>query len=134
MEPSEFVASNAFEKKLVEAQSGRLPTRDLISHLMQVDLYVPSASTVVQSGHGLTPMMFARNGEELMAVFTAIERIYRDRELFPFCLSMSGAKLISWMPHQYGIVINPGYRVGMEIPASGVRDIRRDFVPHAENP
>jgi hypothetical protein len=132
MTESDFVPKNPLEEKLVEAQNGRLPIRDLINYLLNVDVFIPTASIVEPTGEGFVPMVFERDGEELIAVFTAIERVDRYREKFQFCLSMSGAKLVSWMPQQYGIVVNPGYRVGIEIPANGVREICQEFVPPPE--
>lgn len=129
MEDSDFIAKNPLEEKLIAAQRGQLPTHDFISNLMKIDVYIPSASNVEASGQGFAPMLFARNGEVLMTVFTAMARINKYGEQFPFCISMTGAKLVSWMPPQYGIVVNPGYRVGLEIPAWGVQEILQEFAP-----
>ena len=46
----------------------------------------------------------------------------------PYCLTMKCHQLIQRAPHGFGIVINPGWEVGMEISAEGVVNIRRDFL------
>ena len=127
MANSDFTAENPFEELLVKAQSSLAPLRDLLSALMQTDVFIPSASKVERDGKGFKPMLFDKNGETLMAIFTAQDRIKKYASQFPFCLSMKGAKLVNWIAGRYGVVINPGYRVGLEIPASGVKEIHRDF-------
>jgi hypothetical protein len=127
MANADFTVENPLEELLVKAQRRLIPMRDLLVALMQADVFIPTASEVRPDSEGFAPMLFNRNGEALMAVFSATDRIKRYSPQFSYCLAMNGAKLVHWIPVQYGIVVNPGYQVGLEIPATGVKQIRQDF-------
>jgi hypothetical protein len=125
----DFVAANHLEELLAQAQTGVIPLSDFLAALMRAEVHIPSAEEIEPDAGALMPMFFDRGGESLVAAFTAKDRVKKYAHDFPFCLSMTGAKCFAWIPTQCGIVLNPGFRVGMEIPAKGVKDIVRDFAP-----
>ena len=122
-----FELRNDLERSLSDAQSGRIPVRVFLKELMNADLFVPSMSEVAADGDGFLPLVFHRENDSFIAVFTEITRIGECGGPADYCLAMRGNKLFAWIGKEYGIVINPGYSVGMEIPAAGVKEIWRDF-------
>ena len=123
MPESDFIAKNPLEQLLVKTQSGLLPFAEFLAAFMEATVFLPSNSEIKSDGSGFTPMLFDKFGELLMCVFTASDRINGFAE---FCLAVKGHRLLSCL-RRYGIVVNPGYHVGFEIPAERIKDICREF-------
>ena len=79
---------------------------------MNADLSVPSGSEVMPDGSGLAPLLFEKNGIQMLGVFTSLSRVKMFKDKTPYCLSMNGSDLLSRMPSGYGLVINPGFDKG----------------------
>lgn len=127
MTSNEFVPTNALEEILLDTHCKRQELNDLLRVLMRELLYVPLLSDPGENGDRIEPLIFHTQGEHHVGVYTAQCRMEEASRQTPFCLSMTGDKLFSWIPTQYGLVINPGLTVGLEIPAKGVKDIYRAF-------
>ncbi|HEX5709179.1 MAG TPA: SseB family protein [Pyrinomonadaceae bacterium] len=120
---------NDVEKLLLDARDGRAPLADMLGALVSADLYVPSTGEVMQDGSGFTPLLFdsAETGATLTAVFTDPARAAAQAGRAKYLLQVNGRELLRRLPPGYGIVINPGHDVGMEIQPYGVEAIVRDF-------
>lgn len=127
MAEATFDPTNELERVLVNVTNGRATFEEFLKMLMTSEVHVLSGAEVQADGTGFQPLLFDREQGTLMAVFTARERGTLFGDNAPFCLTMTGRQLIERVPSELGIVLNPGFKVGFELPAQGVQDIRRDF-------
>ncbi len=120
---------NGLEQLLLDARAGRVPIGDLLRAFVTADLYVPSTTEVREDGSGFAPLVFdsAETGAPLTAVFTEPSRATAHAERAKYLLQVNGRELFRRLPPGYGVVINPGHNVGMEIQPYGVEAIVRDF-------
>ena len=127
MTRSDFEWRNEIERSLSDAQSGRLSLLAFLHELMNAELFVPSAAEVGADGSGFQPLIYQRDQGSYIAAFTERNRISESEFPVKYCLAMKGHQMFEWIGKEYGVVINPGYSVGMEIPAKGVKEIWQDF-------
>ncbi len=127
MSNTDFNPVNDLETALVDAKDGRIRFEDFLRILMRSAVHVSSGTEVMADGTGFQPLLFDKAEGTLMAVFTARERATRFGDKAPFCLTMTGEQLMQRVPEGLGLVLNPGFSVGFELPADGVQGIRRDF-------
>jgi hypothetical protein len=119
---------NDLERLLLDSRAGRATVEGLLRALVAADLYVPSATEIKEDGSGFAPLLFDNlNGNPLAAVFTDPERAKAHASRAKYLLQINGRELFRRLPAGYGIVINPGHRLGMEIQPYGVEAIVRDF-------
>jgi hypothetical protein len=128
MSDEHFVPKNALETALLDAKHGQTSIFNFLKMLVESDVYMLSSTEVNSDGTGFRPLLFDRGGDTMMSVFTARERASAFADEVPYCLTMKGHELLQRIPTGFGIVINPGIEVGMEIPSSGIGDIRHDFM------
>jgi hypothetical protein len=89
---------------------------------------VTSATEIREDGTGFAPLLFNNaNGDPMAAVFTDPERAKAHASRAKYLLQINGRELFRRLPAGYGVVINPGQAVGMEIQSYGVEAIVRDF-------
>lgn len=122
-----LIPENDLEDLLVEAQEKRLNFAEFINFFLNADLSVPSGSEVMPDGSGLAPLLFEKNGIQMLGVFTSLSRVKMFKDKTPYCLSMSGSDLLSRMPSDCGLVINPGFDKGFELPPAGIAAIVKDL-------
>lgn len=123
---SNFDPQNPLETSLVESLSGRLPFVKFIQQMLTSDVFVMSSDEV--DGGTFNPVQYERNGEVFVAAFTSLERTKRLAKQFPYCLAIKASELLFRIPRKVGVVLNPGWSTGFELPASGIDGIRRDFL------
>ncbi|EGF91541.1 hypothetical protein ABI_29580 [Asticcacaulis biprosthecium C19] len=63
----------------------------------------------------------------MVACFTALERIADASKLAPYCLTIRGGEFLRRIPHEFGLVVNPGHEVGFDVPPIGLRKIISEF-------
>ena len=122
-----FIPENDLENLLVEVQQKRLSFAEFIKFFLNADLSVPSGSEVMPDGSGLAPLLFEKNGVQMLGVFTSLSRVKIFTDKTPYCLSISGNDLLSRMPSDFGLVVNPGFDKGFELPPSGITSIKKDI-------
>lgn len=123
---SSFDPQNPLEASLVESQSGRIPFVKFIEQMLKSDVFVMSSDEV--DGNSFNPVQYERSGEVFVAAFTSLERTKRLAKQFPYCLAIRASELLSRISPKVGVVLNPGWSAGFELPASGIDGIRRDFL------
>ena len=112
----EFEPANKLEVFLKKWQAGEISKQEFMSVLVKSDLYVPSITAVSGDLSGLMPLFFWREGHSFAAAFTSLNLmdLYKDR--VKDSVTMEGDEMYSrLLPRFHGVVINPGYRIGMEI-------------------
>ncbi|WP_040309284.1 SseB family protein [Asticcacaulis biprosthecium] len=122
-----FTPVNNLEAELVSVRSGHVPMTSFLRLLCASDLYVPSANEVGQDWSGLQPVIFDKEGVQMVACFTALERIADASKLAPYCLTIRGGEFLRRIPHEFGLVVNPGHEVGFDVPPIGLRKIISEF-------
>ena len=112
---------NALERALTAAQSGKLPVKALYGVMLAEKLSIPSATEVQPDGRGLTPLTYEREGVTRVAVFSEPGRAARLQQSASYLLEVSGLTFIKGFPKDLGLVINPGYTVGLEMTPEAVQ-------------
>lgn len=124
MSDSSFTAQNRLERALLDTMEGKIVFSKFLKFFLKCSLSVPSGTEVLFRGMGFRPLLFEREQGTLLAAFTSKDRLRAFAKEAPYCLEMKGRQLIASMPNDLGLVVNPGFSVGFEIPASGLQEIR----------
>jgi SseB protein N-terminal domain len=124
---TEFVPLNEFERALEQAQAGQLAMPALLETLVRAEVALPSASEVMDDGSGFEPLLFPKEGTQMLACFSDKSRIGQFKAMAPYCLVMRGLDLLRRVPPGFGVVFNPGWRIGFDISPDGIARILRDF-------
>lgn len=122
-----LIPENDLEILLVKVQQGKIDFVDFFKFFMSAEIFVPSASEVMPDGSGMSPLLFEKNGDQILGVFSSLSRVSLFKGQADYCLSMKGRELIARLPAGYGIVVNPGFDKGFDVPPSGIKKILRDF-------
>ena len=123
----DFVPINQLERALVNVQAGHIGMPNFLGLFSRSDIAVPSAGEVRPDWDGFQPLLFNKNGVEMVACFTSAERIGSFGRTAPYCLSIKGTEFMRRMPPGYGLVVNPGYPAGFDIHPDGLRRIVTEF-------
>lgn len=127
-----LIPENDLENLLIKVQERQVEFGDFIKYFLEADLFVPSGTEVMPDGSGMAPLLFEKNGVQMLGVFTAISRVKLFKDMTPYCLSMKGRELLARMPSGCGLVVNPGFDKGFELPPSGLKEILRTRVKMSE--
>lgn len=123
-----FKALNDLELSLVAAQKGELHISEFMKILLKSKIYIPSTEEVQLDGQGLQPLFFEKQGIAMVAVFTELSRITDDlKRHAKYCLSIRTRAFIEGFPKGFGIVINPGHLVGLEISSEGIDGLKTSW-------
>jgi len=129
-ESSEFIPSNELEKHLVQAQKGELEMDQLIHQLFtnQVVILLDEAPETDVWDDSLAPLILGNPaGDRALAVFSSPDRaipVSQQTQTFEHALLVDFASILNGVPSDAGLVINPAWSVGFEIPAQGVVELR----------
>jgi hypothetical protein len=120
-----FTPANDLERDLIAAQEGRLEVFHLMSRLWAAEVHVPTAHEITEQKQ-FAPLVVEREGNSYVVVCTSLERA-RTIEGVKSIVGTHVKNLVQSMPQAFGIVINPGWQVGLELPAHGVEQLRSTF-------
>lgn len=123
----DFTPINSLERELQKAQSGQSSMLDLLRLFSSSNIFVPSGGEVMPDGSGFLPLLFGKEGVQMVACFSAMERISQLAERAPYCLAMKGGEFLRRIPAGYGLVVNPGQSVGFDVGPEGLKRIVRDI-------
>lgn len=121
-------AVNEVEEALIKGRNGSMSVDDIIGLLINEKLYFPSMEKCQQDGQGFAPLIFDRDGTPMVSLFTNKERMEHYNSHIKDVLLIPFKEYLAKGPDDYGLVINPGYTVGMEIQAYGLKNIKRNFL------
>ena len=128
----DFKPANDLERCLLDAQEGRIEPHVLIDTLMESEVFMPvyereqiggfSASTQAQ------PLVLKdqKNGEEILVLFTSPERakaFVRDHPGYGGGLVAEFTWVLEKLGVGFGITLNPGETVGIELGAEALRQL-----------
>ena len=129
-EPSgaDLTPQNALEQALADGQAGRTSTEAALRVLVESVLFVPSRQEVRADGGGLAPLVLEQGGKPFVAVFTSEQRARSAAGPAAYCLQVVAGWALSQVPAGYGLVINPGFALGLQVDADGVRKIVAELI------
>lgn len=116
---------NALESAIIEARAGARPMQEALGAFLVADIAVPSGEDPAGGG-GMLPLVFQGEDGPMMACFSDISRVGAHAQVAPYCLVLKGEALVSRMPPELGLVMNPGFDWGFQLPPDGVRQMRED--------
>jgi hypothetical protein len=127
-----FEPRNELERQLLAAQEGRLPEADFVAELTRAQLFMPvlddsGGIANFQRSNKLTPLTIeAEDGSRALVIFTSPDRAKPFVKDFP---GYGGGILtdLKWIAENmgigFGIVLNPGCEVGLELEAGDVQQM-----------
>jgi len=118
-----FEPRNELERRLLDAQEGRLAGEDFIQELLGAQVFVPVEEPLgvdgIQSSPNAKPLLIqSEEGEQILAVFTSPERA---KPLVSDMPDYQGGILVEfrWVIERVGagctVALNPGWPVGIEL-------------------
>ncbi|KAF1014807.1 MAG: hypothetical protein GAK31_02294 [Stenotrophomonas maltophilia] len=117
-----FEPLNDLEVRLLQAQDGTLAAPDFLDGLLSNQVFVLLDTPVDADSEwdeSITPLVLtAESGEPMFAVFSAVERALPWSEQLPQfenALQVDVVWLLGAMSEGVGIVLNPGFDLGMEM-------------------
>jgi hypothetical protein len=93
-----FIPLNALESALESVRRGRCSLPDFFGVFVEFDIFVPSGGELMSDGHGFQPLLFDKEGVQMVACFTAMERIGEFASLAPHCLRFKGGEFLPRLP------------------------------------
>jgi len=96
---------------------------DFLKMLVDADLFMGSIEPVNAGAKGIHPLFFDRAGVLMATVFTEISRANIITPTVKSIVTLKGRFLFRSVPPGYGIVINPGFDIGMEILPEGLSEV-----------
>lgn len=129
------IDEDTLEEAIVAASRGRMSLQQFLRTLLDSDIVVPSATAIQADGSGLTPLLFNKQGTEMMAIFTSLSRAEVCGAATPFALKINARMFLSRLSKEVGVVINPGCADGLDVTPGGITNILRDFgIPSPQVP
>ncbi len=121
-----FSAENELEKKLIQAQNGEIDGETFLKEMLEMQVFMP-----IKDKHGIagfqdskqaTPLSFKDDdGTEMVILFTSPERakvFVKDYPGYDGGLLEDFKWVIERIGGGYGVILNPGYEVGLELEAN----------------
>ena len=119
---------NALEDALEDGQTGKTSMEDFLGILVKSQVFVPSRQEVQPDGAGLAPLVLEQEGKPFVAIFSSLERAKAAAGQSAYCLQIVCGALLPRLPHGYGLVINPGSVLGLQIDAAGIQKIYQELI------
>ena len=128
---STFTADNELEKKLIQAQNGEIEGEEFLKEMLNMQVFMPildkHAISGFQESKQATPLSVKDDaGVEMVILFTSPERAKEFIKDYP---GYEGGLLenFSWVIEKigggYGVVLNPGLEVGLELEADTLEQL-----------
>jgi hypothetical protein len=128
----DFEPKNDLERKLIQAQEGQITPQELIDFLMGSEVFMPVDEKHQIGGFGTSnkaqPLTLEDedSGEQVLVLFTSPDRAKEFVKAFPGY----GGGLVTeftWVLEKlgvgYGITLNPGWEMGIEIEAQTLQQL-----------
>ncbi|MBT2766250.1 SseB family protein [Stenotrophomonas sp. ISL-67] len=91
------------------------------------DVVLLTGSLVTPDGSGFDPLLFDKQGTLHVAVFTHMQRVGFHSQQAPHTIRMQMLEVLKRVPGGYGVVVNPGTSLGLELSPTGIGEILKDF-------
>lgn len=115
------------ESLLQSAMEGQTPIGAFMKAFVASDVVLLTGSLVTPDGSGFDPLLFDKQGTLHVAVFTDMARVGFHSQQAPHTIRMQMLEVLRRVPGGYGVVVNPGTSLGMELSWPGIQEILKDF-------
>lgn len=123
---STFVAENELEKKLIQAQNGEIEGEEFLKEMLSMQVFMPILEKHNIAGFSeskqATPLSFKDDsGAEMVVIFTSPDRakeFVKDHPGYDGGLLEDFKWVIEKIGGGYGVILNPGFEVGLELEAN----------------
>jgi hypothetical protein len=115
------------EALLQSAMDGKTPIGAFMKAFVASDVVLLTGSLVTPDGSGFDPLLFDKQGTLHVAVFTHMERVGFHSQQAPHTIRMQMLEVLKRVPGGYGVVVNPGTSLGLELSPTGIGEILKDF-------
>ncbi|WP_282247158.1 SseB family protein [Stenotrophomonas sp. PS02300] len=115
------------EALLQSAMDGNTPVGVFMKAFVASDVVLLTGSLVTPDGSGFDPLLFDKQGTLHVAVFTHMERVGFHSQQAPHTIRMQMLEVLKRVPGGYGVVVNPGTSLGLELSPAGIGEILKDF-------
>jgi len=115
------------EALLRSAMDGKTPIGAFMKAFVASDVVLLTGSLVTPDGSGFDPLLFDKQGTLHVAVFTHMERVGFHSQQAPHTIRMQMLEVLKRVPGGYGVVVNPGTSLGLELSPAGIGEILKDF-------
>jgi hypothetical protein len=115
------------EALLQSAMDGKTPIGAFMKAFVASDEVLLTGSLVTPDGSGFDPLLFDKQGTLHVAVFTHMERVGFHSQQAPHTIRMQMLEVLKRVPGGYGVVVNPGTSLGLELSPAGIGAILKDF-------
>ncbi|AOA71608.1 hypothetical protein B8X02_18275 [Stenotrophomonas rhizophila] len=115
------------EALLQSAMDGKTPIGAFMKAFVASDVVLLTGSLVTPDGSGFDPLLFDKQGTLHVAVFTHMERVGFHSQQAPHTIRMQMLEVLKRVPGGYGVVVNPGTSLGLELSPAGIGEILKDF-------
>jgi hypothetical protein len=126
----EFKPSKALERALVQAQARTMSVDDFFGHLLTSQVAVLLDKEVPESGwdNSISPLVLASpRGGNVLAAFTGVDRatpMSQRSNSHKYALLVDFRWVLKGVSPGVGIVVNPGWTVGVEIEPVRVAELK----------
>ena len=123
---STFTAENELEKKLIQAQNGEIEGEEFLKDMLDMQVFMPILDkhhiSGFQESKQATPLSIKDDdGIEMVILFTSPERakaFVRDYPGYDGGLLEDFKWVIEKIGGGYGVILNPGFEIGLELEAN----------------
>jgi hypothetical protein len=128
---NEFEPANDLERALLQAQTGKLSYPDFFANLLKSQVVILLDRVPPQSGawdNSISPLvLISSKGSKVLAVYTSTERatpMSRQSKEHKYSLLTGFSGVFRGVASGVGIVVNPGWPVGVEIDAARIAELK----------
>ena len=127
-----FVAKNELEKKLVAAQAGEISGSEFMRSFFDSEVFMPIEDDVPEGGiqtsdKAKSLVLKSEDGVDVLILFTSPERakdFVADYPDYQGGLLAEFKWIVEKMGSGYGVALNPGHEVGMDMEPDMVEQLR----------
>ncbi len=122
---STFIPENDLEKKIIQAQNGEISAEQFLRDMLVMQVFMPiqdkSGIGGFQDSQQAVPLSVKDDEGEMIILFTSPERAKEFVKDYP---GFGGGLLedFNWIIEKigggYGVILNPGYEIGLELEAN----------------
>ncbi|SDS16106.1 SseB family protein [Microterricola viridarii] len=110
------------ERAIARAQQGSVSPATLLWTLSASEIILLGTTAPSAGALPAAPFLLEDGTKTLLALFTHEERALPFREAHPAAAPVLGMTVLTRLPEGLGIIVNPGSRLGCEIPAASISE------------
>ena len=120
--------ATVLERAIARAQAGTLAAPTLLWTLAASELLIVNRDATDDGSMPTDPVLLHSDKGTFLALFSHSDQALSYLTEGHAAVAMPGLQLLRRLPDGVGIVMNPGSRLGFEVPADGVQAFVRDLM------